>query len=459
MFRRLLWIAALLIAVFSARAETYSYSRQQGGNVAVYEARGYVIIATLPEINWDESWNKLRNVDISIPEEKLTWRGLKDFSNEYGEFYYGYITNGHYVIRAGKIVRNQVDAPAVDVASFRAFGRFAADKDSLYFDGVRTDDNVGKKRVNMENLKAVANNTTMLTDGRSLYVKGRWQGSAHGFTALAQKSWRQRGFFYDLSASQGTFDVIARTNTGIFINGESIDAEPDSFEIIRWMPNELLVYRDKNGVKRFPFGKGKESIVLAEQKPIDCSKPFDIRVDKVTWRKQRATARGDDCVVETLSNVDPERFRLITDRIAQYQDRLYAVMRTKFGEEQMKVITLDKPDLIIDKRINSGKRYGYVIRHSDFTYSTGEVLSFVTSGPLVVLTNSQRPEGIFAHDERYVYILDDYGQLHRYETASPKNVRIENKELITVEGSYRGRDGAFSPKDVKGYKATAWEYY
>ncbi len=34
-------------------------------------------------------------------------------------------------------------------------GRFAADKDSLYFDGERTDDNHGEKQVDMDSLQQV----------------------------------------------------------------------------------------------------------------------------------------------------------------------------------------------------------------------------------------------------------------------------------------------------------------
>lgn len=45
--------------------------------------------------------------------------------------------------------------PKVDAATFRAWGRFAADKDSLYFDGERTDDNHGEKQVDMDSLQQV----------------------------------------------------------------------------------------------------------------------------------------------------------------------------------------------------------------------------------------------------------------------------------------------------------------
>ncbi|WP_145960334.1 hypothetical protein [Leminorella richardii] len=462
----LLLASALLLFGFPAQAEIYyKYSRQEGGNAAVYrETTDYItteghhgrrdkVIAILPEIDWNKDFDKLRSVDLSMLQEKWLRQDRDDFSNEDDECY-GYITNGSHIIRAGKIVRNSFDAPIVDVASFRAFGRFAADKDSLYFDGVRTDDNTGEKRVNMAALKAVANNTTMLTDGHSLYVKGRWQGSASRFTALAQKPWRKSGSLDDSvwkwkskcpQSPQGAFDVIARTDSGLLINGEPIDADPDSFKIVRWMPNALLVYRDKNGIRRYVFGKGKMNETLVEQQPIDCSRAFELRADKVTWQKQRATKRGGDCVVETLSGVDPELFRLVTERVAQYQDRLYVATETKFGEKQLEVITLDKPDLVINKHLNAGNRYGYLVRDFYGLDKRKMVFVFATSGPMVVLTNNSYPNGVFAHDERYVYIFDDYGQLHRHETANPESVWIRGGRLATAEGFYSSSNGAFSP--------------
>ncbi|MCY6602963.1 hypothetical protein OYB23_24455 [Escherichia coli] len=43
-------------------------------------------------------------------------------------------------ISQGKVLKNPSGEPNVDAASFQAFGAFAADKRSVYFDGQRTDD-------------------------------------------------------------------------------------------------------------------------------------------------------------------------------------------------------------------------------------------------------------------------------------------------------------------------------
>ncbi len=63
--------------------------------------------------------------------------------NDFWQFYW--LTDGQHILWVGKIVQNPPGKPPVDAATFRAYGRFAADKDSLYFDGERTDDNHGEK--------------------------------------------------------------------------------------------------------------------------------------------------------------------------------------------------------------------------------------------------------------------------------------------------------------------------
>ncbi len=32
------------------------------------------------------------------------------------------------------------------------------------------------------------------------------------------------------------------------INGEQLDADPDTFSVVRWMPGSLFTWRDKNGL-------------------------------------------------------------------------------------------------------------------------------------------------------------------------------------------------------------------
>ncbi|MDI5166034.1 FKBP-type peptidyl-prolyl cis-trans isomerase, partial [Salmonella enterica subsp. enterica serovar Montevideo] len=42
-------------------------------------------------------------------------------------------------------------------------------------------------------------------------------------------------------------------------------------------------------------------------------------------------------------------FHPLSNAVAQYQDRLYAIRKTEFGENQLDVVTLDNPNLVIDK--------------------------------------------------------------------------------------------------------------
>lgn len=64
-------------------------------------------------------------------------------------------SDGRYILYAGEVVQNPPDKPPVDVASFKAWGDFAADKHSLYFEGKRTDNNGGGNRLDIKTLHQV----------------------------------------------------------------------------------------------------------------------------------------------------------------------------------------------------------------------------------------------------------------------------------------------------------------
>ncbi len=48
----------------------------------------------------------------------------------------------------------------------------------------------------------------------------------------------------------GPWDTLARTQTKIMLNGEQLDADPDTFTVVRWIPEALISWRDKNGFHR-----------------------------------------------------------------------------------------------------------------------------------------------------------------------------------------------------------------
>lgn len=240
-----------------------------------------------------------------------------------GGWRFDWLTDGRHILWAGKIVQNPPGTPKVDTATFRAWGRFAADKDSLYFDGERTDDNRGEKQVDMDSLQQVGgrvrsgDSADVLKDRRNIYFQGRWLGSAQGYSILGVKSWTRRPILYspnscESKSNPGPWDTIWRTQSQVFVNGDAINADPDTFHLVRWMAGSLLIYRDKNGEKRYSFGK-------------DCRSTFDLQRDKVTWLTRDASRRANDCRVATIPDVDPEYFRPLTQNVAQYKDSLYLV--------------------------------------------------------------------------------------------------------------------------------------
>ncbi|EHW9731336.1 DKNYY family protein, partial [Escherichia coli] len=94
--------------------------------------------------------------------------------------------------------------------------------------------------------------------------------------------------------------------------------------------------------------------------------------------------------------IEPEQFHLITGNIAQYKDRLYVTKLSTFGEDQLEIIPLDTPDLVIDRSFNSGKQHAYFIRQ----LRSKSVQIIPVNGPL---TKNDR----FAYDDRNVYTWTD----------------------------------------------------
>lgn len=299
-------------------------------------------------------------------------------------------------------------------------------------------------------------NTELLKDRNSLYLNGRWLGSAAGFAIVGKKGWSPRGKFDPEQRNHcgfidsRSFDVIVRTDRLVIVNSTPIDADPETFQIVRWIPDSLLVYRDKNGVKRYTFGWPDEGPFAKEY----CRYTFNLLEDRVTWRS-RGSQNGypvveqEPCQTETIPDLDPELFHPISDTVAQYKDRLYVVNTTEFGERRLDVITLDDPNLIVDKRFNAGKNHGYLLTEWRRGSAQTGFEMFESSGPLVMLNDGGNKRlfegGWYARDDRYVYIFNGF-QLYRYETADPAAARVFEADsycgsekcayLATVEGVY-----------------------
>lgn len=392
----------------------------------------------------DVSWHQLRRIpDMAAPDGDRDDGFADEIMLPYREYigwYFNWMTDGQHILWAGKIVRNPPGAPAVDAASFRAYGRFAADKHSLYFDGERTDDNPSDNPLDMATLEEIGGDlaegdaSDIVKDRYNLYYHGRRLDSADGFVLLGLKSWDQRGSLISYSSCEparnaGPRDTLVRNANRVFINGEPINADPDSFAVVRWIPGSLLIYRDKHGEKRLSYGR-------------NCTDIFDMQLGKVTWRTRTATPRGNDCRVETLPDVDPENFNVISRAIAQYKDRVYIVKDRDFLDQRLSIIKIADPELELDTGINvTDSNRAYVV-------SEDSVLTVRTAGKMVRIKRSDGEfSQLFAHDDRYIYAFLE-GDMWRYKTARPEAAYIDDfDDLIIDEGKYSryGAERGFIP--------------
>ncbi|EJI9011674.1 hypothetical protein NZZ21_003866 [Escherichia albertii] len=355
--------------------------------------------------------------------------------------HYAYHSDGRYILYAGKVVQNPPDKPLVDVASFKAWGDFAADKNSLYFEGKRADSNGGENSLDIKTLHQVKFPHPwkpdflglILRDAKFLYVDGHRLADPDSFRVLAQKSWDQRGKFSTafnpcVAVPFGPWDTLARTQTKIMINGEQLNADPETFTVVRWMPGSLLSWRDKSGLHRKVLNQGNLDKDMAK----NCA-TFGVQEHDVSWRK------GPKCQQEILPGLDPEQFHPLSKTVAQYQDKLYVIKKTEFGENKLDIVTLDNPNLVIDKRFNAGRTHGYLLTKLQIDGEEEDSLQvFESSGPLILLDyrvpgereahlgDSPHYKKWYAHDDRYVYAFDG-SQLWRYPTPNTKAVRVKWK--------------------------------
>lgn len=422
------------------------YQRQGSGVVYLQPEKENNL--SLPEVNF----KRLRRLPNSLinPATQEEWEReppLTDLTTDYvnpgaqsTSQHFSYYSDGRFILYGGKIIHNPPGTPPVDVASFRAFGDVAIDKNSLYHEGKRTDDNGGENRVNLQSLRKVEFSSQWkpdllgltLRDDRFLYVDGHRLSDPDSFTVLAQKSWDQRGKFSSdfnpcIAVPLGPWDTLARTRTKIIINGDPLDADPDTFSVVRWIPGSLLAWRDKNGLHRHVLNQNNLDWDMQIEKHCDA---FNLQEKRVLWRK------GPACKFAEITGLDPEQFHPLSNAVAQYQDRLYVIRKTEFGENQLDVVTLDNPNLVIDKRFNAGRHHGYLLTktRSDFGEEDG-LQVFESAGPLILmdyhvpdeteahLSDSPHYKKWFARDDRYVYAFDG-AQLWRYPTPNPKALRV-----------------------------------
>ncbi len=73
-------------------------------------------------------------------------------------------------------------------------------------------------------------------------------------------------------------------------------------EIIRWIPHSLLVFRDNNGLHRYPFGQLSGKAI-----PVDDDVSFEVGESRVGWRKQLTPDHQWSKWID-LPGIEPERF-------------------------------------------------------------------------------------------------------------------------------------------------------
>ncbi|EGO8351929.1 hypothetical protein E0V34_08080 [Escherichia coli] len=459
----------------------------QGTKYIVEDSDGYGLY--FPDIHLSQvKFKQLRRVPNGTDDK---YDSPDDINNDYvqvdagtnirtnGSWRFDWLTDGRHILWAGKIVQNPPGTPKVDAATFRAWGRFAADKDSLYFDGERTDDNHGEKQVDMDSLQQVGgrmnliDSADVLKDRRNLYFQGRWLGSTQGYSILDIKPWAQRNILYLPNTCENwghpaPWDTIWRTKSQVFVNGDSINADPDTFHIVRWIAGSLLIYRDKDGEKRYAFGK-------------ECRNTFDLQRDKVTWMTRDVSWRANDCRVATIPDVDPEYFRPLTKNVAQYKDSLYLVKYVSGVEKTLSVIHLPDPQQELHEGVNiignkfyfiasddvtifdingqwqwykshDGTPLNYLAHDDRFTYFIDEntVEQFELKGQWTWFkyANGQLSD-TFAHDDHYIYYVGDglvRDAKRRNETRQLNAAHLdENGNLLTVEGSYTSYNNELRP--------------
>lgn len=212
------------VAIPAVQAEGYEYYSNQGALVYGSNFEGQKkIIAKFTGIN---SRDLYPVENISGEQERYI---IEDEVTTIKEEYH-WITDGHVILWRGKIVSNPPGTPTVDVASFKALGRFAVDKYSLYFDGQRTESNSGASKVDLATLKAIEDNSSTLVDRHNLYLLERRQASSDDFSVLQSKLWGDIERFRPRNEGATSRDLLIRHRQDVFLNGQRIaDVDADTF--------------------------------------------------------------------------------------------------------------------------------------------------------------------------------------------------------------------------------------
>lgn len=199
---------------------------------------------------------------------------MTQYDTEWDEGYsqHFYFSDNQRIYWIGQAISNPPGTPPVDAASFQARNEFAADRDSIYFNGVRTDDNHGEKQVDFDTLRGIASQhgsypgspsiSYLHRDQRNLYLYGRYIGSANSYRIVAKKQPAYDQMLMTSCDSPPSEQTIALTDHLVLLdgrplsyefNGKTVNADPDSFRLIDWLPGQSLQYSDQRGRHEYSY--------------------------------------------------------------------------------------------------------------------------------------------------------------------------------------------------------------
>jgi hypothetical protein len=351
-----------------------------------------------------------------------------------------YYTDGKNVFYEGKKLENPTGTPIVNAASFAQplVGTFAFDNASLYYNGKRVDDNIGAKQVDINSLKAV--DEYLLMDNRNIYHHGQFVGSARGFQIITSKP------YGDGASCESGEHVIARNSDTVFVDGVAIEADADTFELKRWMPDMVLDYTDKNGKHAYRYNRSEAELtrILADYAHYRRDDGFIVVREAVYYSPRENDPKTQ---LTQLPGVDPEHFRNIRKGVGADDKHIYELIKrtgTK-GNVSVKIFPLT-PNVqsIIDAEYSFGKSIIYFVSDSG-------VQEFKIAGEL------QRINNYFSHDEKNIYWFDGYQPALRFPTQDVSQIHLIDpnyaySDLSTAEGVYSD-GGVFSPMNTNKLEA------
>lgn len=390
--------------------------------------------------------NKIENVDLTHfhrvtphssphPESNSPWSDGGYFGVP------GYYTDNKSIFYEGKKLENPTGSPVVNAVSFAQplVGTFAVDNASIYYNGNRVDDNIGGKQVDISSLKGV--DEYLLMDNRNLYHHGQFVGSARGFQIITSKP------YGDGASCKRSKHVIARNSDTVFVDGVAIEADADTFELKRWMPDMVLDYTDKNGQHVYRYNRSEVELTRMLADYVQQKRNYDGFI--VAREGVYYSPRNSDNKIQLMKipSIDPEYFHIINHHVGADDKYIYELISGEGykGNVSVKIFPLSpNAERIIDTEYSFGKSIIYFI-------SNNGVQDFTITGYF------KRINEYFFHDDKNVYWFDGDKPALRFPTQDVSQIHLidinfKYSDLSTAEGIY-SYEGVFNPMNTRELEA------